>query len=340
MTIITIRSITERHDCAGKKTIVIQADEPDSLYAPAYQMSPYLMLPHDRLVLSTMAPTDQVKVDQEVASGHLLDVVGTITEPLFDWHTRDAVCTCHAHLITDGFDLYCPNPTCSLTIAAQLRRLSETRFYTDELWAYDSVIYPGQSYSVIQDAAWYQPFVSLVEPRFWNRVHTNLETMLTDRKFATVGIENFLVPDQFEQWVEDVYPYTPFQNTVDYRAIVHLFDDLYAIHKTRDGNSPRQHYLLQQFLVSLGIESLTLPTAHHLVSYALSQPQALSAYGCLAFLMSRAEEMIGTLHVHPLEARNIETEMFRRKFSFYDIFSGMSSFDDISYAFDHWTKWM
>lgn len=340
---IVVGSITEEHNCAGKKTIFItDEDERDTVFKTQYMLNPAYMAPHDKLALSTVDVHDEVMVDIYPLPGYLL-VSGSYVDNFSNVWSRPPVCKCQHRMVSDGYNLYCRNQECPLTTSKRIERLSKTCFFDQSLQV---GVRDREFYPLFDNTAYRTPFDILTHPETWggtssviNDISPNKNMTLTDlilNHKGFVSLATFLVDTLFAEFLDRNCPWM--RRDLDdqplLQSVTNFYGHMTEVTQRRSPDQAWQNDLLKQFIWSLGIESLRLDVIEKMVIYEASLGCEYDTLLPYAYLLNRPGQLVTELGVHPLEAFNITQEFRSRQFEMYDIFSHYSSPESIRDAFD------
>jgi hypothetical protein len=313
--VVHVRDVIEKNDCAGKKHICITASE-EQAYVQ-YRLTPAWMPPHIKLGLASVAPLDTVRVVIDPIQRGAI-VIGDYVENLTDYWNRTPVCRCETLMVSDGFDVYCPNPECALTIATRLERLGTTSFFRSESMASDLTegYFDHQGIAIFDDVNYCRPFHPITQGLFWGEPGGSLEHILLTRNVGYISLATFLVPSLFEDFLGTIKPFSPHF----YTNITRFYGAMDEFVNRRDFTSVRQNQLIYEFIWSLGIESLSQENIFALTQYEKLLDQTVDPILCYAYVLTHPIEMIRELGLHHLEAAAIVQEISRRKHELFDIF--------------------
>jgi len=291
--------------------------EEDELVASRFRLTNGYMLPHEKLMLGTVSPMDDVIV---VVDEHLSNpmVLGEYVDNLSDISNREPICRCGSPLVSDGFDIYCPNDQCGLTLLSRLERLGKTPFFqvnprelqfTDE----EHLVFSA-------DPNYAHPFSIILQPRLWGEAVGTLEHVLLHKKPCSISLATFLVEPLFRSFIDCVSSSFVNYENLHFTTIANFYGHMDELTQRRNYESPIQNRLIREFIWSLGIESLQMDVIERLVVYEKSTGWMEDVMVPYAYLLSHPRELHKELGVHPLEARAIGMEFRRRKYEFADIF--------------------
>lgn len=323
--VIEVRDVIEKNDCAGRKSFYVTAMASDETIPSIYRMNPAWLPPDTKLALASVAQMDRLRVYHHRHSENLLHngafviMDGDFVENLSDVHLRDHLCRCGTRMVSDGFDVHCPNPDCALTLAARLERLGHTEFFDQESVTSDGELIDigfGRADNYTQFC---HPFMFVTQGTFWGAPTVAIEDiLLRQSKFEAINLATFLVPDLFDAFLDN--PVIP--NPVAQSAAIYAQRFYGWMNETvnrRDFYSPAQNRLWAGFLWSLGIESLKPAYFDMLFTYEMCQ--AINDPGVLYAALLTEPKFLVEAGLHHLEAISIVNEVRRRRFELCDIFS-------------------
>lgn len=333
MSQVRVREVIEENNCAGKKTFYIVVGEDDETNKYKFVMDKNYRLPFDKLYLAAVAPDDIVEI---IAYDRMYggDVYGEFTSIVSMNGLRIARCKCNSTLASDGFDVYCPNDQCGLTLASRIRRLGGMEFFEDNL-IFDYLSEVNDNYFISKflsdDPHLRQPFSLVCDPRLWGINYKNLEDALLDKR-TTVNLATFVVEPLFREFIESNY----FHNngySLEFKNISRFYDNMHALQTSRNCNNEEQNLFMKKFIWSLGIESLTQKHVEKLLVYEMTMEFPDSAFVPYAVVLTSIKEMVDSLGFYHLEAEAIAREVYRRRYEFYDIFSAYSNVEIMAEVF-------
>lgn len=333
---ITVRDVHDFNNKAGKKNIYVTSLEDDELIKSQFSMTMAFMFPDQKLFLSTVSPEDTVSVVLDSCLSNPL-LLGEFNDILSenDFHSREPICQCFTPLVTDGFDVYCPNQYCGLTLHSRIENLATCSMFTKNSLSYiQNYISPTEDpYMVINDDPDIdKPFSLLLDRKFWNIGPKPLESFLLDKsKNLTIDMSTFLIDTEFSSFIDSHVTHYSMSNR-SFMNVSRFFDDMNELVNRRDFSSARQNKLILQFMNCLGIESLSREILIQLFNYeqCMEQPDPLLPY---FYSITHPKHMIDELGIHPLEAKAIYSEVVRRKYEFHDICLAYTSHDVASDCF-------
>lgn len=324
---ITVRNVTEKHDCAGRKYIYITSQSRDETVPSQFELNPRWMFPHEKLLLATVAPEDCVTIENEGFSGNFL-VWGKYVQNHSDVGTRDPVCRCGSPLFSDGYHIYCPNVNCPLTFMARLERLAKTNLIAEQYTQCQMMDRYNRPHFVTADYPELYPFSELLQSKTWvadigtwygippslsdiifkkaSHHHLSMATFLTQQLF----IDFLEYNDRFYESND------PFISGVRY-----FFGAMDELVNRRDFNSHTQNHLISKFMWSLGVESLTEDVIQKMLEVEMGigiESEVMINY---IFFLSHPRDMVQQLGIHPGLASEISREFLLRRHEMYDIFS-------------------
>lgn len=328
---IIVGDVFDYNDCGGKKFIDITDMEYLDLIPSRFRMTSNLMLPFQKLMLSSVEREDYVDV---VVSNFTDDplVIGEYVSNHSPIDNRPNYCRCNTPLITDGFDVYCPNAQCGLTLLARLNRLANTTFFPFEEVSKDVengeyFAYTGSEYS-------YTPFKPIMDPKLWGYEFDNLDTILLNIKFD-VSLATFLVESLFIGFLDHLKSPMSY-NTGVFHTLSYFFGYMTELINRRDYQLNHQNVLIKNFIWVLGIKYLNPDIINKMLTYEVGMngfsTDPLSPY---LHLLTRPDVMSSELRIPLIQANLIYNEVYKRRFEIYDIFSNYSSFDITSELMKH-----
>lgn len=336
---ITVHDVVEQNDCSGKKHIFVTSMEHDEVLRSHFRLTHSYMFPRDKLLLATVAPMDEVVV---VVEGYLDSpiVLGEYIDNLSDTEKRPPQCRCGMLLVSDGFEIMCLNKDCALTLASQFSRLANTPFFFPE----QSITPEWYNVHFGENPLSTQPFLPIIQPKFWGQNDGTLEGMLLREAAAGklsrgISIANFLTETLFRDFLETRYPFATaeaYEHSYEFENLFRFFGDMDELIERRDYSSPRQNHLITHFIWALGIESLSADVISKMLTYETSLGDTNGPMFPYAYLLSHPGYMVSELGLHPLEAREISRQACRKRFELFDIFSHYSSISLMRDVFSHW----
>lgn len=325
---IIVTSVKEYNDCAGKKIVEVSSQASDELIPTCFFMTHRYLPPHDKLLLSTVAPGDRVVINPDELRGNLF-MSGSFVSIVDTHHDREPICRCGHHLTSDGFGVYCPDPDCPLSLMARLHRLADTPFMKfapplehPENYFQDSSYVNGVQYvaPLLHDIPRFdKPFRMVIDPAMWGKPHFKIDDVLLVRDYGHVSMASFLVEDLFRDFLDSVVPAT---TTHDPRwGLLGEFYGLVseAIHR-RVVDDYRQDHVIKCFIWALGIQALSGDVINQMCFYEKSLGLGDEVLLVYAYLLSHPQQMIQDLGIHSLEATAIKNEFDRRRPEMMDIF--------------------
>lgn len=317
---VSVRDVIERNDCAGRKTIEVTAMEEDETISSRFRLTHAYMLPREKLALASVAPMDFVSVAVD-NYGHDPLLLGEYVANKTDIQNRDPICLCNTQMVSDGFDVYCPNTSCFLTLEARLNRLGNIVFFSPDAMDFNENLhlFTHQEISFTDSMNFYKPFFPITQGRFWGEPGGSLAHALRNTKCTDVSIATFLIEPYFHNLVSVIGPHF-FKSGIPYANIMRFYGEMDEFVNRRDYDSERQNRLYCCLIQSLGIESLTLDHIHDLLIYERLNNQHVEPLLATAWALTHPEEMVREMGLHPLEASAIRLEVKRRKDELYLIF--------------------
>lgn len=315
---IHVDSVIETNNCAGKKYFKVTALEDKHHVKSQFRLTPVYMMPHDKLFLASVAPSDELEVVMDHHQGDLMVIGEFVTKRSPHLH-HEALCRCKTALVSDGFDVYCPNQNCPLTLAARLERLDQTIFFRSETLPLDLQcgFLDAHGVGIFDDIKYCRPFHGISNPRVWGLGHQNLTSLLFDQRFGDISLATFLVPSLFEELTQELRG----MDRYVYQNILRFYGEMDELVNRRDTESQKQQLLINGFLWSLGIESLHEEQIVRMASYARHIDDSLDPITVYAYILTHSTEMTQELGFHRLEALSILSEVHRRNHELFDIFA-------------------
>jgi len=339
---IEVCDVIESNDCAGKKSFEVTSTAEDETFKARYRLNHGWLPPATKLQLATVSQMDKVHVvvtNQFYAHAPL--TIGEYTQVLDSTHFRDPVCRCGEFLTSDGFEIYCPNLTCALTLKTRFERLADIQFFDFETVSNDrELVYHPNDFD-----NYTHPFRLLKQGLFWGFPGLTLEeallrlngrntTGMSAFMSSECNISTFYIPDLFKEFVENgKIPNWLAEQAV--RSIDRFYGYMQDSINRRDTDSPTQNMILAGFLWGLGLESIRPLTIQKIFNYeyniGFKDPATI-----YASVLTSYQELINELEMHPLEADAIVNEIRRRKYEIRDIFYHYSlNKDDVTRSFQH-----
>lgn len=314
---IIVGDVYDFHDCNGRKFIDITDLERSDFVKHRFRMTSSQMLPFQKLMLSSVLPGDEVIVTTNIYNDNSI-MVGEYIDNLSNIHNRMATCRCGSGLLSDGFDVYCPNVDCGITLATRLERLGTTTFFPHNVLCYDSetrddFIYSGLGYDST-------PFKVILDPKFWGYEFENIDTILIKFNKLKVSLSTFLIEPLFTDFIDCVKPAIAY-NPYGLQGVGYFFGYMSELINRRDYSSESQNTLIKNFIWSLGIQSLRQDTITKMLVYETGMgayDQVLLPY---LHLLTNPDEMVRELQIHRMEAMVICNEVAKRRYELCDIFS-------------------
>jgi hypothetical protein len=335
---ILVRDVHDFNNTSGKKFLTVTSLEDDELIKSQFSMSMAYMFPDQKLFLSTVSPEDTVSVILNTSSFNPL-LVGEFTDIISenDIHSREPMCKCISPLMTDGFDIYCTNQQCGLTLYSRFSNLANTSMFSrDSLSDIANYIPPGEDpYMVVNDNPDLdKPFSLLMDPRFWNTGGKSIEDFLLNKtKTPFIDLSTFLIESEFSSFLDSfVNNYS--QNSYAFRNLRRFYDDMNELVQRRDDTSRRQNKLIVQFINSLGISSLSPEIVSQLLQYERCLGYTQDPLMSYFYMMTHPNQMINELGIHKLEAEAIYREVYSRKYELYDICLAYTNHETAESCFD------
>jgi hypothetical protein len=335
--LIIVRDVHERHNTIGRKDIFITNMEEDETIESLYRLTKGFRNPSDKIDLAHVAPYDRVVVVPDLYPDMPL-VLGEYVENLSPPKRYSGICRCGTVVTSDGFAVYCPNPRCSLTIYARLKRLAETVFFDPDATPNDvefDISFNMMTSSQLSDLqTLHQPFLPIIHGQFWGDPGGSVESLLLSGRYGEISLATFLVKPLFQDFIDMVYPQYAGESVV-YKSFHRFFVNMDEITEHRDVTNGRQNHLIAKFLYALGIDSLK---SHHIPAL-LHHEQMLgleyAPFLSYVFALTRTSELVNQVGLHPLEAQAIVQEVRMRRDELRDIFAYYSNDHlDIDNCFD------
>lgn len=326
--ITTVREVLESNDCAGKKYISITSMEEDEFIKSQFSMTDLYMFPHEKLFLSSVSPQDEVKLIYNPSVNNPL-IMGEFVSITSKTENRDSYCLCKSMLVSDGFNVHCPNPACGLTRSTRIKRLADTPFFTNKS-SLDITDYTSNGvecpYMIMADNPNLNcPFSIITENRFWGNTSSSLEKILLDTKW-TIDLSTFLIESEFNNFLDN-FNISLSRNLLSIKNISRFYDGMRELIDRRDYNSINQNTLISEFIWCLGIESISQKMIEGFLNYEMCFDSVESPLLPYIYLLTHPVELVKELGFHPLEASNIYKEVMNRKYELFDIFAAYSSTD-------------
>ena len=327
--VITVATVREYNDCAGRKSIEITSQEYDELIPTRFRMT-QRYLPGDlKLRLSSIAPGDQAVIDPtELGSDPV--VCGAFVDLLVPHNDRDPVCRCGKKTVSDGWNVYCPDPDCPLSFLARLDRLAGIPFLAPTAPAvyarhyYDegafSAVTPYLSEVCGAPELIEQPFRPVLRPEFWGKPGYRLEDIILGRGYGHVSMATFLVEDLLRTFLDHVHPHMPADDPL-FQCLGECYGLITDAFQRRREDDPRQDHVIKCFLWSLGIQALSPDIVNKMCLYEKCLGSGDDVLVIYAMLLSHPDELVREFGVHQLEAAAIANEFRRRRYEMVDIFS-------------------
>lgn len=328
---IHVQEVIERNNCAGKKSFHLTATEDAHAVQSQFRLTPAYMPARDKLLLATVSAMDRVKVALDHMHGDLM-VIGDYVDNFEDIWNREPLCRCQTLMVSDGFDIYCPNPTCALTIAARIDRLSSTNFFRSDMMSSDITegFFNREGVAIFDDVNYCKPFLTINHGMFWGEPGGSIEHILLTRNVGHVSLATFLVQPLFEEFLGGIKTFS----VAGYNNICRFYGAMDEFVNRRDSSSQRQNQLIHEFIWSLGIEALS--ESHILALTRYEQVIDLTNDPMLfyAYVLTHQAELVREIGMHRLEALAVLSEVARRKHELFDIFYHYSnSKSDIEQCF-------
>jgi hypothetical protein len=326
---VTAVDVTEANDISGRKYINVIGMEKDELIAVTYNLTSRYMIPHEKLMLATVSPEDQVMVEINESNDPIDLIIGEYVGNLFDAQHRQPLCKCGATLSSDGLDIYCPNRECGLTILARLQRLADCKFFAVEKWHFS---FDGMTnYSSEMNE---QPFSIVLGNRIWNRQGWNLERILLDSGTSHVTLATFLVQDLFRSFLDSNGSWID-GNDAEIRSLNKFYQMMDQIVYYRDYSSAIQNVFIKHLMWSFSIPGLTEATIDKMIvaeeSFGLLDEVLLPYANYLTNPMALQDD----LGVDRQTADWICREFYIRRHEFFDIFTAYSTSTDMIQLFNN-----
>lgn len=323
---IEVHSVIEENTCSGKKHIYITpVDSPHGTCVKFALPNVYMPAEH-KLLLASVQPGDTVNILLEDNLSDL-SIVGLFTDVKYDQEPPQARCRCGSILASDGFDIYCLNEQCGLTLATRLKRLAQRKFFMDAFSNNDPLYVdrPKDLSSVgfgLESADMY-PFSLILDPKFWGAHYRNLEEALLDRR-PYLGVSTFLIEDDFRAFIEHQW-FTSFSSSYEFCRVGMFYDDMRDFITKRDYANTRQNNLIREFIWGLGIESITPRILNDLVSHEIMTEFDSEPVFYYIYTLLNTRVLQNEIGLHPLEVSAIQREIRMRPYEMYDIFSAYTN---------------
>jgi hypothetical protein len=314
-----VTEVIERNDCAGRKSIYVSSRESDESINTLYRLTPAFLPPHVKLQLACVSPMDIVSVVDDAVHGDLI-VSGDYITNHSDVRNRDPLCRCGTFLVSDGFDIHCPNQTCPLTITARLERLGnitfndgfEEMFEPDSGLVYSSLMLDGNP---TKD----RPFSPILQGLFWGNPGQSLEHILMTKRIDTPLISTFMVEPLFCEYAESNIPHDSFGRRC-FDSFAQFYLDMEEMVSRRNTFSRRQNILVKGFLQGLGLERLTDHVIGQLMAYESRVSDLNEPMVAYAHILTDIKTMMEELGFHQIEAQAVFREVYSRRHDLFDIF--------------------
>lgn len=327
---IIVGEVFDYHDCRGKKTVEVTDSEYSHPVPTRFRMTSNYMLPFYKTMLSCVLPHDYVNIVTLPSSENAL-LIGEYIDNLSDVEKRDQHCKCGSVLVTDGFDVYCPNTLCHLTILARMERLANTIFFPIDIPPYDVETKEYFQFTGIEYSS--TPFKHILDSRLWGYQFESLDTILLNIK-VDVSLATFLVEPLFIDLLDNLKTPLAYNNKI-LQAVGYLFGYMNELVNRRDYSSRFQNSLIMNFIWSLGIHSLRPETITEMLKYETGVGYSVDPISPYVYLLTKPEMMQRELRLSPIESQLIYQEVFNRRHELYDIFSHYSSTDVVSEIMGH-----
>lgn len=327
---IIVHEVMEFNNCAGKKLIDVTDRKQSELVPSRFRLTSAYMFPHEKLMLSTVGPTDEVVIKLNPYTPNVL-ILGEYVGNLSDIGSRSPICRCGTLTVSDGFDIYCPNDDCGLTLLSRIERLAGVNFFPPESFITEN---DKLEFLQIHDLPYIQtPFAPLLYPKFWiEKRGMTLDYILIKERPCHVSMATFLIEPLFQEFIDNVCP-RPAQGYNFLTAAGAVFRHLEEITNRRNYTSVVQNTIIENFIYALGIEALQPDVIRRMVNYEIKLGLTHEVFLSYMYLLTHPRELMTELGVNRFEANAIYTEVFRRKFELFDIFAHYTSTDTAIDAF-------
>jgi hypothetical protein len=250
-----------------------------------------------------------------------MDAVGYYIANHSDIRNRTPLCRCQTVLVSDGFDIHCPNPDCPLTILARLQRLGITVFNdgTEETFDHETGLVRMMSVRIDGFSDVTRPFAPILQGLFWGHPGGSLEHILMHTLKHVPLNSYFLVKPLFLEFTESVLPRTGYAQQ-HFDGFLQFYADMEELVSRRDVGSHRQNMLMQGFLRSLALEKLTPYLISKMMEYEARLADSRESMLAYAYLLTNSHELVQELDLYPLEAHAVVREVYSRRFELSDIF--------------------
>lgn len=319
---ITVRDVVEYNDCAGRKHISVTSMEEDEIVPSRFLLSRKWLPPYQKLQLATVAPVDIVEV-QHQSFGNLFQdpsLVGEYVQNLTDVYTREPLCRCGHQLVCDGYDLYCLNISCALTLSTKIRRLANTTFFDSDVLSHDPLTGEAKiNLTIGGHPSYTNPFAMICQGVFWGNDVGSLEKLLLTKNFGYLSLATFLIQPLFQELLEKLSPLDVLDN-IAYVNVQYFYEAMDSFINTRDYQSAQQHRFIKSFLWCLGIEALLEEHVDKMIVYESSVGAELDPMLTYAYILTHPGVMTNELAIHHLEATAIAYEVKQRSHELFNIF--------------------
>mgnify|MGYP003387235450 CR=1 FL=1 len=331
---IYVKEVIEKNNCAGKKYICVTAMDTDEIISSRFLLTPAYMPPDYKLTIASVSPMDKVKVVYDTHQTSPI-IIGEYIDNLSDVKNREPLCRCGTLMVSDGFDIYCPNDRCALTLATRIERLAETNFFKPKQFNFqgEKELFDHHDISVTESLYYQKPFLVIQNGIFWGEPGGSLENVLLKQKMGDISLATFLIQPLFEEFIQERYSLDTFENTAG-GNIFNFYSEMDEFINRRDYDCERQNKLIYEFLWCLGIESLSEHHIQKILDYERFLDNSIDPMLVYAYLLTHPKQLIDEIGVHPLEAFAILKEISLRRYEFFDIFSYyVRNQEDISIVF-------
>jgi len=327
--VIKAVEVTEVNDILGRKYISVLGRESDELISVTYKLTSRYMIPHEKLMLATVSPEDDILVEINESNDPIDLVVGEYVGNLFDAQDRPPLCKCGSFMTSDGLDIYCSNRDCGLTVLARLQRLADCRFFAAEQWQF-SFNGTDNYYDELNE----KPFALILNNKVWNRQGWDIERILLDSGTSHVTLATFLVQNIFRDFLDSTQSWIG-GGDAEYKSLNKFYQMMDQIVYHRDYSSVLQNVFIKHLLWSFSIPGLTEDTIEKMViaeeSFGLLD-EVLLPY---ANYLSNSRALQDDLGVDRQTADWICREFYLRRHEFFDIFTAYSTSTDMVQLFNN-----
>ena len=330
---VDVHDVIEVNNCNGKK--VISITDKNGYGAYRFRLASRYMPPFDKLYLASVLPHDTVRI---TGYNDIIDetglVVGEYNQIISEIGNRIPTCKCGSPMVSDGFDIYCPDQYCFLTIIARMNRLADAELFFDDCDIGDTVYRggPDNPFVIIGENPNYnKPFNFITNPKIWG--HTHIEHIFP-RYESHINLATFLVEDLFIDFIESNFVHSDFNND-NFAQVAQFYADMDEFINRRNYDNVRQNNFMCEFLWALGIEALTQPMLKSFVQFEMTIDNAANPLYIYLHALLNPTSMLN-MGWSPLEAQAIHIEVRNRRDEFHDIFCGYCDKDIVADMFNRY----